>query len=130
MQRDILREMLELGGWLNFITFKFTLKLLIPFPGGRKNREKTWTHHLSLPPPNPIPHIFSIVYGRVHLEDPRVCGGSAELTCGLRLQKRWKTASTPIVRKGGVKMVITDLGLKSRSDLVSELSSGDRNRVS
>jgi len=35
-----------------------------------------------------------------------------------------------MVQKGGVKTVISNLGLKSRSVLVSELYPGDRNRVS
>lgn len=66
-----------------------------------------------------------------HLEDPPEGAGSAELTTsGPGLQKRWRTANNPVAQKGGVKVVILELSLKIRSNLVSELYPGDRNKVS
>lgn len=99
----LLGGIIELGGWLNSITFKFLLRLSLYSKKEGEIKEKTWTYHLSLSPtPESISLIFSIVYNKVHLQVPPVYGGSAELTTSdPGLQKKRRIASNPIVQRVG-----------------------------
>lgn len=70
---------MELGGWLNYITFTFPLRFSLHSKKEGKIKEKP-----AQIAPRPRVH-----FSKVHIQDPPVYGGSAELTTsGPGLQKR------------------------------------------